>query len=158
MEIDLAKAVDWNDSYAGREAYIGNVMKDNGYTWLGTGRHRMTYLSPNKRFVLKFPTCCYGIQISKREDALWSMFHWEPTPNGTYVAPCRMIGGVILMMRAMVELYGDSDSCDIGREVLGQSSCDSKHEIPSWAERLDCGQVGRLANGRIVAYDFGSDG
>jgi hypothetical protein len=70
-------------------------------------------------------------------------------------APCRMFKRVILMMRTVVEPYGDTIGCERAREFFGVRCETPSWEMPQWS--VDCEQVGKLANGLWVAYDYGSE-
>lgn len=146
------------DRYS-RISYIERTMKRMNFLFMGEGCQRRTYLSPNKRFVLKFPHNRCGLDSNRREAQLYSQFKGKPDPGkaGAVYAPCRLIQDSILMMRAMMEIYGGSDGCDQARD-RGVISGDYVHPnhtfLPYWISSIDCGQVGILPDGRIVAYDF----
>jgi hypothetical protein len=131
-----------------------------GLTYLGGGRHRRTYLSPNKRYVLKFPRNTDGVIVNTMEARAWKRCFNQPDGNGQCYAPCRLIKGTVLMMRTVVELFGRTDGCDSARgsgELDGTDAHDDDApELPDWCDQIDSTQVGYLANGRLVAYDYGS--
>lgn len=131
-----------------------------GFIYLGGGRHRRTYLSPNKRFVLKFPRNQDGLYVNQIEDQAYHRVFNRPDGNGQCYAPCRLIKGTVLMMRTVVELFGRTDGCDSARDsgqVQGEDADDDDApNLPDWCSNIDSTQVGYLANGRLVAYDYGS--
>jgi hypothetical protein len=158
MKVNFKRVTDWYSETASRRKYILGAMKRANYTLLGEGRMRITFLAPHKRFVLKLPLSERGQSASAREAELWAKYQWKPIWDGTVIAPCRMIGGVMLMMRTVVELYGYTEGCRKGRQIL--PNFDLSHRdgrMPNWAHKIDCMQVGRLANGKLVAYDYGSN-
>lgn len=153
---------DWGDENETRENYIKDHMKSVGYQWLGSGRHRMTFLAPHKRFVLKFARNHSGLWVNCREADLWSTHLWRLGREGIQYAPCRLIRGCILMMRTVVDLHGDTIACAVGQKALHslQHICIERHgEVNSDFVNftVDSGQIGRLPNGKWVAYDYGSE-
>jgi hypothetical protein len=136
-----------------KEQELDKLLLSKGYLFLGEGRHRRTYLSPNKRFVLKYPHCRDGILANQRESMIWKN-NFNKDVNKRNYAPCRLIKETVLMMQAVVEIFGETRGCAnaIGtRTVRGGSSCD---QLPSWVYNIDSMQVGKLANGKLVAYDY----
>ncbi len=158
MKLDLALITNWDKFEDVRMRHIDDAMKDAWFTHLGAGRHRTTYLAPHKRFVLKFPVSWVGLEASRREAAWWKKNHWKPTLRGVQFAPCRMISGAILMMRPVVVMYGHTFGCQKGRRILNQSEEERVSHIllpiPKWAGEVESNQIGILANGRWVAYDY----
>src|SRR5258708_7113282 len=82
---------------------LNDELVEVGFAHLGEGRHRITYLSPNKRYVLKFPTSQDGLYVNQRESHAYRRVFNQPEPNGQCYAPCRLIQNHILMMRTVVE-------------------------------------------------------
>jgi len=155
---DLKIILDFDIPHRARCNYIDDVMDKRKFTYLGSGRHRRTYLSPNKRYVLKFPHCRNGLYANQDEAKTWkeSLHH----PCDIAYAPCRLIEGSILMMVAVVEAYGGTDGCDNARSsnLIGGYDIYSRcleSNLPSWIENIDACQVGRTRNGKLVAYDYG---
>lgn len=158
MKIDLSIVTDWDEWQDVRLRHIEDAMKAAGFDYVGKGRHRVTYMAPHKRFVLKFPNNQSGLDASCREADWWKTHHWQPNTRGVQFAPCRMIGGVILMMRTVVSMYGHTNGCKNGRNTLKQTDVDdcnhTTQQLPKWAGWVESCQIGILANGRWVAYDY----
>lgn len=140
-----------------RMSYIDTFMKNMGFTLLGEGRMRRTFLAPHKRFVLKFPTYEEGLYGNRSEAELYQRFKNNPDHSryGMVYAPCRLIQNAILMMWAVKESFGESDG---DREAARNQSYvqfnNRSRGLPSWVNEVDCQQVGYLKNGRLVAYDY----
>lgn len=158
MFFKLDKIIDWTKDRDSREAYIKGFMEEFGFTKLGSGRMRTVYLSPNKRFVLKFPHHQSGVSGNIEEARRYSKFKSNPDHSnyGAFYAPCRLIQKTILMMRAVVITYGDSSGCNdaIKSGMLESFPPEELEEAPKWVQHMDCNQAGYLRNGRLVAYDF----
>lgn len=157
MLFDLSKILNFNLSRESRIEKINSLMKNLDFIFLGEGRHRRTFLSPNKRYVLKFPHCVNGLEANQREAAFWKASLTTAAPDGTSYAACRLIQNSIIMMRAVSEMYGGSYACDYARSsgaISGKDLYNDGKELPNWAQEIDCGQVGRLRNGKLVAYDY----
>lgn len=132
-------------------------MAEHSFTFVGQGRHRRTYLSPNKRYVLKFPHCREGLDANRSEAAIWKDYLGQPALDGTNFAPCRLIKDKILMMAAMVEVYGGTEGCEYARDIgafEGEDRDSYERDMPSWTREIDATQVGKLASGKLVAYDY----
>ncbi len=139
---------------------LGNFLIERGFKYLGEGRHRKTYLSPNRKYVLKFPLHINYADVNKSEASKYRQFFSKPNPNNSncYYAPCRMIDGHILMMRAMVEIYGGTYGCDSARKILGgKDFYDIDNKFPEWCNKagIDMKQIGKTSDGRIMLYDYG---
>lgn len=141
--------------------YVNSLMKTMQFTLLGEGIHRRTFLSPSKRYVLKFPLCRSGVLSNQREHALWHKYKNKDHDDIVY-APCRIIADTVLMMWAVTHTFGcaDGDANAISRGLL-HSACRrlvdgawSFEAAPDWVKYLDCSQAGILPNGKIVAYDY----
>ena len=152
---DLDIILNFNLSYATRRRYLDNVMKEKGFTFLGTGRHRRTYLSPNKRFVLKFPNYRAGVEANRNEAFKWKGFlNNKAAPHGAKYAPCRLLQDCIIMMVAVVEAYGETCGDDSARDSGAIGGESTPLGLPDWCFGIDSCQVGKLANGKLVAYDY----
>lgn len=152
------------DSFSLDSYQIDDIMRQLRFTFLGQGRDRRTYLSPNKRYVLKFPKDEGGVEANQREASIWKEFGNKPDHGmgGACYAPCRLICGSILMMRAMAKIYGCTYGDEAGRNYLGGYEVheDNSDEsgLPYWAcdpDNTDSYQVGQLPNGKFVVYDYG---
>ena len=143
---------------------VDNFMFNRKFIFLGQGRHRRTYLSPNKRYVLKFARYKEYIGMNRFEHAVYKLYFNRPddTNSGCYYAPCHLIDGHMLMMRAMTEIYGRTNGCDSARRILGGENAPYGEEamkeldLPNWLEQCfhDSAQVGKLPNGKFVLYDY----
>lgn len=139
---------------------ISYLLKD--YTFLGMGKDRMTWLSPNGRFVLKFPRTPDGIGANAFEARTWKESLRSRSKRGPAYAPCRLLKDGTLLMLAVSDLQGGTDGCDSAR-AHGLGGVDTYQEwedgeledLPDWVYEIDCCQVGRLRNGKLVAYDYG---
>lgn len=147
MLFDFARIRDCN------KKYCDTLMKELNFQLIGTGSSRRTYLSPSKKYVLKFPTCVWGIDMNVSEHNIWHKFKNNSDQDGTFYAPCRLIGGLVLMMWAVTQSYGDSEGDDDAR-FRGFIPMPTD-EMPAWVIELDCCQAGTLSNGKVVAYDYG---
>jgi hypothetical protein len=105
-----------------------------GFKYMGDGRCRITFLHPNRRYVIKAPISGLGFEANREEHKIWHKYKSLPDQNGIYYAPCRLIQNTLLMMwRVDFVEYEDR---------------------PDWSGYIDCDQVGSLADGRMVAYDY----
>jgi hypothetical protein len=161
MLFKLENITNFDLSWEYRQTYIDTFMDRLGFKLLGEGRMRRTFLSPHKRFVLKFPTSAYGLDGNRSEARLYQKFKNRPDTHryGMVYAPCRLIQDSILMMWAVKEAFGNSDGdreARSGQSDIMFTSADRYNDsrIPRWAVEVDCQQVGILANGRMVAYDY----
>lgn len=155
---DTKIILDFSLSHYDRIAYMDKVMSEMNFVFLGQGRMRRTYLSPNKRYVIKFPYVIDGITGNRNEAYSYSQYRNDPDPTkgGAIYAPCRLIQNCILMMRAMVETFGVTNACIESRskDLIPGERAAKQDWLPPWISYIDCEQVGRLPDGRIVAYDF----
>lgn len=126
-------------------------MKQYGFTCLGSGLDRIAYLSPNLHFVLKFSTSSYSVEANKNEANIWKR---RRKFRSKRFAPCRLITDGVLLMHAMVELYGTTPSCQVARNFLKSELHDATN-CPDW--EIDSRQFGRLRNGKFAIYDYGSE-
>ncbi len=96
--------------------------------FLGEGRHRRTYLSPNGRWVYKIPLSDAGVHDNWHEAGEFV--------RDSDLAYCRNLKdtGILLMEYAKQIPLGS---------------------LPYWAKWYDCGQVGTNRHGRAVVYDYG---
>ena len=123
---------------------------------MGSGGSRITFLMPDEKYVIKFPRYEYGIGVNKDEHRIWHEYKNKPHPRIDVVfAPCRLVYGSLLIMRAVSVLYGDAYADQEGRKVI-EGYCELPDNAPEWVRRVDCHQVGKLSDGRWVAYDYGN--
>lgn len=156
---DKKIVTNWDLSVESRLEYIKLIMKDKGFTHLGNGRHRATFLSPNKKFVIKFPHNKYGLEANKKEASLWKKYLGKPDEKGVCYLPCRLIMDTVILMEAVTESYGGTVGCDTAREsgaVTGKDLYVKDGEgLPAWYIHVDCCQIGLRRNGKIGVYDYG---
>lgn len=143
---------DFNISAERRAEYLDATMASHGYKLMGNGKHRRTYLSPNGRYVLKFPMLDLGIRDNRDEHMLWHEHKSSPNKDGVLYAPCRLINDFIIMMWACSDTCGYSDGCE--RAINSGTLKRRTNDVPVWADYIDCMQVGTLHNGKIVAFDY----
>ena len=149
--------LDWRVPESHRLAYADGFMSRLGYTLLGTGRHRRTYISHNRRYVIKFPINEYGMRANVQEAKTYKRHKNKPNYNGVVYAPCRLIQGCIVMMWAMETVFGTTRrEIDAGKTGLVKNVTDHPM-FPAWAYHIDSSQVGIMRNGRIAAYDYTED-
>lgn len=139
------------DYYNGRD--ICPAMVSHKFQLLGSGKDRYTWLSPNKRYVIKFPKHEDGIYANQNEAKYYAKYKNQPDHNGVVFAPCRLIAHSILLMQAMVSTLGDTSGCIIARDTEAVRYCMDTR--PDWVDHIDCDQVGKLMNGRMATYDYG---
>jgi hypothetical protein len=153
---DLDIILNFNLTYKTRKRHLDKVMKKKGFTYLGKGRHRITYLSANKRFVLKFPKFREGVVANRNEAFKWKGFlsNKMVATNGATYAPCRLLQDCIIMMVAVVEAYGETCGDDSARDSGAIGGESTPLGLPDWCFGIDSCQVGKLANGKLVAYDY----
>lgn len=108
-----------------------------GTTWadlqlIGEGRHRIVFRHGD-RFVLKIPKGNEGLHANYLEADRYRhrRIDWLPIA----LARCRLLPNGWLVME-----YADPLPYP---------------EHPEWASYVDCQQVGRTRDGRVVAYDYG---
>lgn len=93
--------------------------------FLGSGRHRSTFLLPSRKNVIKFPLTDRGFAANLKEA---SRDNW-PWP----VARCKLLQDLLIMEYIDLDFKGNK---------------------PLWAEEIDCYQVGINKFGQYVAYDY----
>ena len=152
MLFDIVTLTDW-DSPKWKD-YIDLLMDKWDFTFLGEGCTRRTFLSPDKKYVLKFPTFEGGVTANRIEHEIYRKY-MSGDEDGVQYAPCRLIQKTVLLMRACKEIYGDSQGCEDASSIIDWIPEGEGRPYPDWAESIDCGQVGMLPNGKVVAYDYG---
>ena len=103
---------------------------------LGYGRNRLV-LAHGKNYVVKIPLNDEGEFDNLSEARISRKYGKRADPDGVQYARCRLLkNGWLLMERVSpARPYG------LAR--------------PGWIDFIDCGQVGRARDGRLVAYDYG---
>ncbi len=109
------------------------MMLDPRLAHLGDGRHRTVYT--HKQFVVKVPVDDQGAFDNDYEYSIYRKYGAQPDLNGIQYARCRLMSNGWLVMEHVVLL--------------------AYEDHPKWADYVDCQQVGRGRDGRIVAYDYG---
>jgi hypothetical protein len=145
-----------------KDLKVDRVMKDMGFSLLGEGKDRRTYLSRNRKYVLKLPTHLGGVRANRLEAETWKK-HFnksDPERGNIYYAPCRLLWGCVLMMRAMSKVFGitGGDSDARGVYMGGHEGSLKDEALPMWArsyDHIDSFQVGQMPNGKFVVYDYG---
>ena len=95
------------------------------------GRNRVVFFS--KHAVLKLPRNDAGMFDNSREARMYRAAH-HPYP----LAACRLLHLHDIPVLMMTKLQLDAPVKD----------------LPSWADYVDCGQVGRTLKGGFLAYDY----
>lgn len=140
--VHLNESREWPDDYIPEEEEdrrntLDMEMKERGFTYIGAGRQRRTYMSKSGKYVLKFPRSISGA-LANIEEA-W-MYHIGERMDGN-IARCRLIlfkGMYCVMMEAVQ--YVDSHM--------------NLRTGPYWLYEVDCLQVGYTRKGKLVAYDY----
>jgi hypothetical protein len=110
-------------------------LADSGWKLVGQGRNRVVYA--RGRVVVKVPRPNdngVGLADNHREAYTFKVCGTGPTKDGVCYARCRLLKNGWLMMEKVEPLT---------------------EPAPSWADWIDCQQVGKTHTGRVVAYDFG---
>ncbi len=112
------------------------VYKDEVFTLLGKGTKRKAYLSPCKTYVIKTPRepIALGILENKTEAEMYAN-----TPDSIY-AKCELIENDWLKMEYVEPGFFTKDD-----------------ELPNWTYSIAEHQVGYNLEGKLVAYDYGSE-
>ena len=112
------------------------VYKNKVFTLLGNGTKRKAYLSPCKTYVIKIPIepVTLGISENKTEAEMYTN-----TPNSIY-AKCELIENYWLKMEYVEPGFFTKDD-----------------RLPDWTISIAEHQVGYTLDGRLVAYDYGSE-
>lgn len=150
--LDWKLITDFSIGKDDRRKYIDTVMESHGFTLLGEGRMRRTYLSPNKKYVLKFPMTRDGIEGNISEHDIWHQNKHAANNHEINYAPCRLIRKTILMMWSCYEAFGESFGCEDALKKGALIKCSL--DYPAWSTTVDCRQVGILKNGKFAAYDY----
>lgn len=124
---------------------------------IGEGRQRRSYLSNNKRVVIKFPLYMSGLYSNQREHKAWRFFRNKV--DAVPLAPSRLIDDTLLMMHFCPAIAGYTGSCEdsIEDKICRKLSIDQSlkdHNFNNLLLDLDSKQFGMLPNGKIVAYDY----
>jgi len=139
------KIIDFSLAYHYRLAYIERIAKDNSWELYGDGRHRRVFLSKSGRCIIKFPMNSDGLKANQSEADNFKLYRGEADENGVVYAPCRLMKDSVLLMVKMKYKFGFEHGL-----VLAQSM---GIDIPDWAHKIDCHQVGMMPSGKMVAYD-----
>jgi hypothetical protein len=129
-----------------KEKALRNFLKAEGFARIGAGCTRVTYGSPECDYVIKMGSSYINlreVQFAKRPK------------NGIKVAKCSLqfMKGVPVVKMEKVKVlitpqtYGSEASEKIIRKLR------PKHP---WIALIDCNQIGKTKDGRIVAFDVGN--
>lgn len=118
--------------------------------YLGQGRHRVTFLSPSGKAVIKFPLSHDGIEANWSERFVYTgkskplvLRNNTKGINRNKLAGCRMLGPNLLIMTK------------VKIDTITEGWLDNK--APKWVQYIDCGQVGyHPRTGKLVAFDYTS--
>lgn len=108
---------------------------------IGSGRHRVTFRC-DESTVIKLPTDEHAEWLNSLEVRQFERYIANQAAFGVHYALCYGVHyhGVIAVTMEYVEQLPWSHP-----------------DMPKWAGSIDCMQVGRAYDGRIVAYDFAPD-
>lgn len=114
------------------------IISINGeaFELLGTGTKRKAYLSPCKTYVVKIPIEPYELGISENKTEADTYIN---NPDGIY-AKCQLIENDWLKMEYVKPAFFKKDD-----------------DYPEWTLNIAEHQVGYNLEGKLVAYDYGSD-
>lgn len=116
-----------------KDVYI--TYNNEQYKYIGSGSKRKTYLSPCGTFVIKIPYITnLGYEENKREFEMY-----RQNPNSIY-AKCSLLDDGYLKMEYVKPLFLTKDD-----------------DYPDWVDDIAEAQVGYNLQGKLVAYDYGSD-
>lgn len=124
------------------------------YKYIGLGRHRITFLHPSGRFVIKFPKNYDGVCANMDEhDTYREAFDGKSVVK---YAPCRLLYDSLLMMWVVDPIFQEFEMIYKIETSTGHNiQMPKSTKIPLWANYyVDSQQVGFLKDLRIVAYDF----
>jgi hypothetical protein len=106
---------------------------EKGFKFLGSGKDRRVFLTPNKKYVIKLPLHEDGAQANWNEAQRWK----HRRSYDKKFARCKLIPNTDILVMEYVR----------PRKV-------GEH-IPRWVYGIDCLQVGYKSSGELVAYDYG---
>lgn len=106
---------------------------EKGFKFLGSGKDRRVFLTPNKKYVIKFPIHKDGAQANWNEARRW---RYRKSYDKKF-ARCKLIPNTDILVMEYVKPRKIGDP------------------VPRWAYGVDCLQVGYNCNGNLVAYDYG---
>jgi len=121
-------------------------LTSKGYEFLGCGRSRKVFLSPNGQWVVKIPIGPYGMEDNLREYQLWKLSHYQR-------ARCRIVSRICLVME-FVDHQLMLDRFNVTGENAHEIYIQSMLKLPRWVILLDCFQAGYNRKGQLVAYDY----
>lgn len=112
------------------------------WEYIDRGRHRVVFLAPSGRSVVKFPRNSYGEEANYREAEMSRQGCTPYGPDGS-LARCRLIRGLMILVMERV--------APVTKEWR-QAAPDSH-----WCWSVDASQVGHTRHGVLVAYDYADD-
>ena len=120
------------------DAFRDHLVK-RGFKKLDSGSFRSTY--KRGKVVVKVPRNVDGEIDNRVEDAGWHKYKSQPSEEGIFMAPCRLLPNNCLMMVAV-----DETACIDPDEDLEHG----------WVEQVEGAQVGIYRN-KVVAFDYALD-
>lgn len=145
----------WNKRYVGAPSRPMPLGPKSRFLFIAQGRHRDTYLDlQNKRWVVKIPRDSEGAEANRQEAEFFGDAGRRPLTkeladyrrdNG----PGRFVGAVYARCRLMKR---DILVMELVKGALDIAS--NEDNYPSWAVRMDGGQVGYGRDGTLVCYDY----
>jgi len=112
------------------------IYKDEKYEYLASGSKRKTYLSFDKSHVIKIPMTPTKLGL---EENLLETKTYSENPNSIY-AECELIENDWLKMEYVEPVFFTKSD-----------------DYPEWILTIAESQVGYNNNGKLVAFDYGSD-
>lgn len=121
---------------------------DSGFDQIGEGLTRKVFSKPQEDFVLKLPIDSFSWEANVSEILAYKNKTWP-------VAKCRLVFilGVPVVKMEKVKAACTPQDCLSLAQVARKLKVKTK-DI-SWAECLDCFQIGKTKTGKIVAFDAG---
>lgn len=118
-----------------KEEYGDVALMMSGKFWKPRmGRTRMVFVDDENNCVYKVPMNSEGMLASSKENKVAS----DPEKYVVRVAQCEYVNieGIFVLKMEKVNVDIDPD------------------DKPDWADYVDCGQIGRTVDGRVVAFDL----
>ena len=129
-DVDAIKACEKEIEYRG----LFIPPPDPRLVFVGSGRNRYVF-DTCTGWVVKVPVNCEGFHDNAYEASVYRRYRTGANPDGIRYARCRLLPNGWLVMERVERM--------------------PISEMPPWAGFVDCSQVGRARDGRVVAYDFG---
>lgn len=124
-----------------------DYLAKNGFERIGYGATRVSF--KRKNIVIKVPKSKCGFMDNEIEALAYKRYRNNESPDGMFLAPCRLIPNGCLMMKLV------DDSNPLLRAALN-SYASMKELLPKWVFGKDGYQIGMYKD-RLVQYDYGHD-